>query len=871
MKNRHELPRKKPGRSAKDEIDEELPTLEAIGDDLPTLPLADGELPTLEAVDAPPKFDDGPFQIALPGGEGNFDTVFAITVPGLDKKAIADALPPVLQRRFAAAPGQLRHRRVLVRFSGDGVIGTASKDKIGELLKPHSPLLAVVRRGYGDETVHTGKLPEVKVASSEQGGATRVEIATGELDAIDLPIALATHLPAIVAAARGKRLTFTFTGKAKPDAALRQELQQKLEAAGALRAAIGERVLFDRELADRVRCTVVGEQATVRIDPAADDASTLDALAMVLPAHAAAVRGKTLRIELARPSASARDAAIEFGKKSGSGRIEVASGGEVAIVWPKLIAIGANAGETVLRLVPNGRDRAAVVRALRDEATEQTAATKGKAVVVDWPAGTVVDGEVEKTLHDVGKALAAKSLAATVAGEEREPLLPPPVTFTVDGDRCVVRIDSEAGKPAELQRAFDRRFGERKKELHGKAVRVQVAGKAALSRSLARSVATAIEAAGAMRLEIEEGGAIDVLLPPLLTIAKAGDQVRIGALVEGRDQAQQQKALARELAAVELPATAVVTIGHGAAAEAVAAAVVQKGAARVVLDGASPVAVHPPLFAVEKKGTQVRLAATPFGDPAMQGRQLDRELPALLSSLGLLATSTVNVVWPGAVAEGEPFRKLLSALLGKKVPKVLLDAGLGAVQVHPAPVAAASPKAPAPAPAPVATASGASVPPTPLKTTIPVAAAPAASNPAAVASLSPGSLSPGSLSGGLLRVLARNDEAVPPTVVVGIETGGDAGSMATHAAAVEAQLQENLPRFQRRSVLLVLQRAGIDVPVRKADPLVDALLRTVPSAAAATLVFRGPDAQGRPHFQVVHSSLRALPVGATFGDPRVRR
>ena len=119
----------------------------------------------------------------------------------------------------------------------------------------------------------------------------------------------------------------------------------------------------------------------------------------------------------------------------------------------------------------------------------------------------------------------------------------------------------------------------------------------------------------------------------------------------------------------------------------------------------------------------------------------------------------------------------------------------------------------------------------------------------------------------LLTVLARRDDAVPPILVLGVE----AGTEPEHLAAVEAQLAEHLPRLVRRSVLLVLQRGGQDLPVRKPDALVDLLRRVVPTTAAATLVFRGPDAQGRPHFQVLHSTLRALPIGGTFGDPRPAR
>ncbi|MCA8953964.1 MAG: hypothetical protein KDE27_30925, partial [Planctomycetes bacterium] len=72
----------------------------------------------------------------------------------------------------------------------------------------------------------------------------------------------------------------------------------------------------------------------------------------------------------------------------------------------------------------------------------------------------------------------------------------------------------------------------------------------------------------------------------------------------------------------------------------------------------------------------------------------------------------------------------------------------------------------------------------------------------------------------------------------------------------------------RRAVMVVLQENGADVAVRKPMPIVDVLRRVLSASAAATLIFRGPDAQGRPHFQVLHSSLRAMPVGANFRDPR---
>lgn len=104
-------------------------------------------------------------------------------------------------------------------------------------------------------------------------------------------------------------------------------------------------------------------------------------------------------------------------------------------------------------------------------------------------------------------------------------------------------------------------------------------------------------------------------------------------------------------------------------------------------------------------------------------------------------------------------------------------------------------------------------------------------------------------------------------VLLGVTAGDDDA----HLAAVEQELAGHLPRLRGRAVLLVPQQDGADLPVRRTTPFVQMLGRVLPGGAAATLVFRGPDAQGRPHFQVLHSTLRAMPVGATFGDPRAGR
>lgn len=816
-KNRHELPRKRPGRPAKQEIAEDLPVLEPLAEELPTLEPVDDDVAGPKGPDS--AFDDGPVMVRHQRGEAGFDLAFTVDVPAMEKAAVADAVRRPLQRALAAAAAELRHRRVLVRFAGEALIGSAVKDSVASLIQPYKPLLAVVRRGFGDEMVARGALPEVRLTLSESSGVTRATVDGAGLDAADLAMAMLPHLERLRSQVSGRKVVFTFTGGAKPDAALRTTIAEAMRAGGAVRAAIGERVLFDQELMQRVRVTRDEAATTIAVDPADDDADTLEALAMVLPEHAAACRDRVVRVDLARPVASARKACIEFASKHGAIRVEIGND----IVWPPLVAVAA-AAETTLRLVPTGRSRAQVLAALRVEAGEHVAATKGKIVVLDWPAGFALDAEVEACVREVAAVLQPKALSCTVAGEHREPFVPDPVVVAVVGDELVIRIDSEAGKPLELQRALDRRLPRRLDGAPGRAVRVQVVGGVALSRTLWRSVVAALERAGAARLSIEEADVVDVVLPPLLTASRSAAGLRIAAMTAGRDAAQQAKALTREIDGIGIAEGDTVFVGGGPAADAVVAAAIAKGAARVLLDGDDPLQVHPPLFAPpEKKGLNVRFPVRGGADAAMAARQAARELPGLLGQAGSLAGATCTVAWPGGDAEGPAMRQIAAALVERRVARLLFDRGDG------------KPRLLYPAPAPAAA---------------PVAAAPASAAP----------------SGALVELLGRRDEAVPPMAIVGVAAGADD----RHAAAVAAELEPHLPRFRGRAILVVLRANGRDVPVRKPDALTAMLGRMLAKTASATLVFRGPDAKGRPHFQVLHSTLRALPVGAVFADPRAK-
>lgn len=844
---RHGLPKKRPTSNKQQDIAEDLPTLEPMDaepvdaeamDDLPTLEPVAEELPTLEPVEAA---ESGPVRTrGAAAEEPNFDFALTLEVAAMDKAAVAEAIrAPLtgLAERHAAA---LRFRRVLVRFAGEAMVGSAVKEVVANLLRPHKPARVVVRRGFGDEQVLEAAPPTLALATAVHGAETRVTLDTKGLDAADLAALLPPAVQELAAKAKGGRFVFTFQGDAKPDAALRDRLASELQAAGARSAAVGARVLFDRDLTDRVQVQATADGVSVRIEPAADAALTREALQLVLPSVKAQVAGARVRARFAAGVAEAEQAlAVELLRAHGPAWLAVTgAGGAETVVHPPLLEVVAG-GEVQVRVRPNGRDQAAVFAAFR---SEWPAAAKtlppAAPLCVDWPAGTGFDAAVDTLL---GEIAGGRRVVCTVAGDQREPFVPLPVVVTGSGE-CRVQVDTEAGKPAELVRALERRLPAAAAALRAAVARVEFAGAAAPSRTLQKALATALERAGCRRIEAQSGQAIDVWLPALLTVTVAPNGVRVGVDAGGRSPAQIELALRRELEAHDAVKGAACTVLANPAAESVAAALVVRGAARVLLDGPTPVVVHPALFAPgERRGADLQLRAAPVGDAAQVRAQVQRELPRLCGEgQGL---GRVTVVWPGAGdPPSGPLAEVVAQLVARGAAEVHLDAGNGQpFQVHPpVPVLELVPE-PEVAPAPVAAAGA-------------VAAVPSASPAAGVAA-------------GLVRILARRDEAVPPLLVLGIAAGEDAA----HLAAVHAALEPHLARLRGRAVLLVAQRAGVDQPVRKGDAFTQQVGALVAGSAAATLWFRGPDAQGRPHFQVVQSSLRALPVGGSFADPRLAR
>ncbi|MFT4513682.1 MAG: hypothetical protein ACI89X_000146 [Planctomycetota bacterium] len=845
-KHGHGLPRKRPGRSAQNEIEAELPELEPLAE-LPELESLD-DLPELEAIE---EEDEGPVKATCKASDdAGFDTEVTVDVPEMPKKDVADALEAPLTRIAGTFSELLRHQKVLVRFTGDALIGTAIKALVTDKFSPEKPLLLVVRRGFGDERVHEGVLPTVEVTSDVVDGETKVQVATGDCELADLPMALASHMVKLTESGRDARFLFQFKGGAKPDATMRDAMSMAFRDAGAKSCSIGARVLFDRELEDRIKCSVSGNKVAIAISLTDDDATIIDALTLVLPGNADAVDGKNVRYQFARESAAVQDFCVDFARNAGATLIEVGGQDDTDIVWPPLISVRAGK-EVELRLSPNGRSRAAVLSAFERECAEHHEDAHGKHVVIDWPQDFALDAEALKSLDTVMTKLSPKRLCCTVAGDLREPFYPEPIAFDADGEVQAIRVDTESGKPRDLQRAMDRCLPAKVSSLRGQSVRVEFVGDGAVSRTFRQNVCTAVAEAGAMRLEVVEGGEHDVLLPPMLAVVEGDAGFKVSIVIDGRDETQQRRALIREFEGVEV-ALQSVTIASSSAAQAVGDYVLEQGASRVVLDGAEPMQIHPPLFeSAKKEGKEARFVIEPTGDDAMDLRMLAAEMPARIKGVGLLVAATATIVWPGAAANHAGVVELLAALRNKNASTIKLDGGAGdAVQLHPEPkVEEAIPELTAEdAVAPVAA--------TPAKAkTAPSAPAAAAPPPLPAA------------EGALVTLLGRRDESVPPVVMIGIAAGEDDA----HIAAIEAELQAHLPRFNGRAVLLIPHLAGIDVPVRRQTPLATMLGRVVPTGAAATLVFRGPDAQGRPHFQVLQSSLRALPVGATFGDPRATK
>lgn len=791
MSRRHD-PDRKSRRTAKPDDAEDLPTLESIAEEL-------------EQVAAADQVKVAPQATAEPG----FDVAFTVEVAAMDKKAMPEAVAAALQPALVAAAAQVRNHRVLVAFLGDTLIGTAVKDTVGTALKAARARKIVVRRGYGDELLHDVPPPRAAVEKTTVGDTVRVAVTTGDLEAADLPAALQPELVALASAARGLRFQFTFQGAARPDAALRDLLARTLGDAGALRAAIGERVLFDRELEARVRVSARGDDVAIEITPADREAETLDAIAMVLPDAHERLAGKVVALRFARPTVdSAVQQAIAECRRAAPRRLEVdrGDGQGVDVVLPPLLEVESRATGVRVRIVGGGRSGAAVAVAFAREARELGATVQGKAVEVDIGGDVALDPPaVDGLLQRAVAVWAPASLACSRAGGEAEPIWPAPFTVTSAAGAVAVRIDTDACKPAHLLAAIERRLPVHLAAVRGGRVHCTFVGASAPSRGLLRAVAGLAPQFSLARLEVEQQGTVDVVAPPLLAVSARADGVGVRAATAGREPAQLEVALQRELAAFEWNGKTVTIAG----AELVArlhAATVERGAAKVFVDaGDGAVLVHPPLLTASVQAQQWWITAAPLADAATVRRQIARELPALLATAAPLPP-TLGLVWPGGGVGDEPVSHVLAQLVAAGAARVLFDGGHGRSQVHP-----------------------------PLVLDY-------------------------------VAILGRKDDGPAPLLMLAV----DAGATEEHAQRLRDRLQELAPQLADRRVLLVSRRDGEELAADDAEPAFALVRAFVEPLAAATLVFRGRDGRARPHFTVVATRTDGIAVGQAFADPRPR-
>ena len=484
---------------------------------------------------------------------------------------------------------------------------------------------------------------------------------------------------------------------------------------------------------------------------------------------------------------------------------------------PPLLELSAGAAASTILVEPGDRDDASVRASfVREVAGLDRNLVQGRPVTIAWPAGQMVDAEIEKhcVLDALGQ-LEPETVAYTFGGDDREPAWPQPITASRDADGWRIGVDTDRGRPAELVRAAERRLPEILKEISDGAVTIEFQGDGVVSRTLRAALVDAVTAMGPDRLTVSAQGQTDVLVPALLDAASLDDgAVRVAADPAGRSPEQLESDLEREFGELEIEPGATVVVGAGEIAETLRSRLVgHDSVARVELEtDRGRVQVHPAFFtavARSEAGARLDVAdvdALAADEDAIRAR-IDHELPESFSP-GDLAGTTVTVGWPGV---RRPYEGALAALVEKLVAlqpeAVCVDPGDGK------PARQAWPEVP--------------------RT--------------------------------FVEIIGRKDDAEPPMAMLRVDaTGGEADRDAVVGAlqGLDASVVDG------RRLLVVFAVDEQERATQVDDPVDSAVIEALKPRAAALLVLRG----GRPRakFEVVHSTLEAFAVGKEFFDPRTR-
>ncbi len=819
---RRNVSRTTPVRSREPEelepLEEEMDTLEPLDEDEDELvPLEevedDEELVPLEEV------DDSPVSITRTAAtEAGFDVCLDVDVPEMEKADVPDAVRGPLGRAAGAADAGLRWQRVAVRFTGAAMIPSAIKELVAEVVGAASPALVVVRRGYGDEKVHEATPPELGCSVEEVEGVVRVSVDGSSASADDVPALLADRLAEVLggAAVSGQPVEFAFHG-VEIGAETHALLEERVAEAGAKACRLGDgTVLFDAELASRVGVEAEGDDA-VRVDVrlSGDPAETCAALDLVLGRRLDELRGKRVTVRFeggSGPGDAERKRLVELLGKAGPSAFAVQIGdGEPDVMLPRLLRVATKADQALVGIKLAGRTRGAVFLAWKRELGGVRGELGGKRVTIDVPEGFTVDAEAERVLiSETLATLEPRTVAMRIAGEGNEPFWPVPLQFESEGEVVVGRLETGASKPVDLVRAIERRLPAAAGSLAGKAVRLEVVGEAAMSRTMQRTLVEGIEGAGAIALEIVDHGVADRILPRALRIAGSDGAWTIECARGGRDDEQFSLALQRELDAADLGDGAHVTVSGDSGLDTLVEALVGRGAAVVEQAGDPPVRLHPAFFELTRDGDSVVLQVS-AEDAASVGDAIGGEVDVVLGRLGALESTDLTIIWPGAEEPLEgPAAVACSRFIAAGARTVTIDSGRGQpVQHHPIPARE------------------------------------------------------------LVEVLGRKDDASPPMILLGVDQGhGLPGGTALHQEHVLQDLAARQGDLMGRRILLVERDQGQDRAFDATGGLGSVVVKLLQPWAGAVLVGRSGTRRTPPHFEVLITSIAGLPTGARVKDPR---
>lgn len=486
------------------------------------------------------------------------DVRITLVLTDLEKAEVTDAITAPLRRKASQIAADVRWRNIEVVFEGETLIPSAAKAHVAELLAEVNPLSVVVQRGFGGEKVIQNELPTVQWAAKPDASdpsRIHVDVDTGDLETIDLPIALTTTLEAQTTDARDRSFEITFSGRAAPDENAIARIAQHLDGHGASRVAVTEgdstQLLFDHALERLVVVRSATGDCDTEVELALDGGteSTCEAMAHVLPRERSQLAGQHVRVCAAGRSPEPAEIAALLCHSAGllPSRLELQHDGSSDLLWPMLLPIPTEDPATVT-VDPAGRGRAGLLAALRREAPGLSR-TDSLPVTIDWPAGFELDEEIERAFEDALAPFSPKSVSYTFGGQDREPVRPAALTLSRDATGGLIYdLNTDTGKPSDLVRAIERRLPAAMSELAGQQLAINIQGSGAMSRSMRRALHDGLQAVGVAGARLIDHGTAEVLLPHLLASEEDGDSgLRLIVSDAGRDDEDWNRAFEDEL------------------------------------------------------------------------------------------------------------------------------------------------------------------------------------------------------------------------------------------------------------------------------------------------------------------------------------